>query len=116
LFGFDTSHKSGSFSGANLAATIDTAEFNPGGGKRTVVRSCRPLVDGTPQIQVGSREIQQASTSVNFSAATGVTAAGMAPLYQSGRYHRIRMTQPAGATWNNAQGIDDLDTRSAGMQ
>lgn len=116
LYAFDTTHKSGSFSGANLAATIDTAEVNPGGGKRTVVRSCRPLADGTPQIQVGTRETQQASTSVNFSAATSVTASGLAPLYQSGRYVRFRMTQPAGATWNNAMGIDDVDARPMGMQ
>jgi hypothetical protein len=115
LYAFDTTHKSGSFSGANLAATIDTAEFNPGGGKRTVVRSCRPLVDGgSPQIQVGSREIQQGA--VAFSVAAGLTPAGMAPLYKSGRYHRFRLTMPAGATWSNAMAIDDVDVRPMGMQ
>ena len=73
-------------------------------------------MDGTPQVQVGTRETQQATNNVNFSAATGVTASGLAPLYQSGRYVRFRMTQPAGATWANAQGIDDIDARPMGMQ
>lgn len=114
LYGFDTSHKSGSFSGTNLAATIQTAEVNPGGGKRTAIRSCRPLVDGgTPSISVGSRETQQGT--VVFGNAVGLTGAGMAPLYQSGRYHRFQLTQPAGATWSNAMGIDDVDVRPMGQ-
>lgn len=115
LFAFNTSHKSGSFSGAVLAATVETPEVNPGNGKRTVVRSCRPIIDGgTPQVQVGSRETQQ--DTVAYSLAVGLTDAGMAPLYQSGRYHRFRATLAAGATWSNLQGIDDVDVRPMGVQ
>lgn len=115
LFAFNTAHKSGSFSGDTLAATVETAEINSGNGMRTVIRSCRPLIDGaSPTITVGSRETQQAT--VTYGAASSLTAAGAVPLYQSGRYHRFRAVIPAGSVWSNAQGIDDIDARPMGAQ
>lgn len=116
LFGFDTTHKSGSFSGATLAATVETAEFNPGdSGKRSVVRGCRPLIDGgSPQIQLGTRETQQAQ--VVYGAAVGLTPAGLAPVLQGGRYFRVRASLAAGDVWSNMQGIDDVDARPSGAQ
>lgn len=115
LFGFDTSHKSGAFNGTTLEATVETGEFNPGNGRRSIVRSCRPLIDGgSPMISIGSRETQQSS--VTYSDAVGLTSAGMAPVYRSGRYFRAKAVVPAGSTWGNALGIDDLDVRPAGGQ
>jgi hypothetical protein len=115
LFAFDTTHKSGSFSGPTLPATVETAEFAPGNGTRSVVRACRPLIDGgNPQIQIGARETQQGI--VVYGPSVGLTPAGLAPVYQSGRYFRVRATMKAGDLWSNMQGIDDLDTRSAGAQ
>lgn len=115
LMGFDTSHKSGSFSGTTLEATVETGEFNPGNGRRAVLRGIRPLIDGgSPRIALGAREAQQ--NSVVYGSSVGLTAAGMAPVYGSGRYFRIRATMPAGDTWNNLQGVDDLDFRLGGMQ
>ena len=115
LFGFDTSHKSGSFSGSTLEATLETGEFNPGSGKRAVVRGVRPLIDGgSPTIQLGARETQQGS--VSYGSLVGLTTAGMAPVYGSGRYFRVKMVQAAGSVWSNAQGIDDVDVRGAGVQ
>src|SRR5262249_39733871 len=110
LFGFDTNHRSGSFSGATLEAVCETAEFNPGDGKRSVVRGCRPLIDGgAPVVELGARETQQAT--VAYGAPVGLTPAGLAPVYGSGRYFRARATVPAGSIWNNMQGVDDLDVR-----
>jgi hypothetical protein len=123
LFGFDINHKSGSFSGPALTATVETAEFNPsamlgtgpGNGTRSVVRGCRPLIDGgSPQIELGARDTQQAA--VAYGPPVGLTQAGLAPLYQSGRYFRLRATMAAGQVWTNLQGIDDLDVRPGGAQ
>jgi hypothetical protein len=115
LFAFDTTHKSGSFSGATLEAVCETGEFNPGNGKRSIIRGCRPLIDGgSPLISIGSREVQQAA--VAYGDGVGLTPAGLAPVYTSGRYFRARATMPAGEVWNNMQGIDDLDVRPAGGQ
>ena len=115
LFAFDASHKSGSFSGGTLAATVETAEFNPGRGRRALVRGCRPLIDGgSPRIQIGARETQQGA--VAYGPAVGLTTAGLAPVLQSGRYFRVRATMQAGDTWSSCQGIDDLDVWPAGAQ
>ncbi len=115
LFGFDTAHKSGAFSGPVLEATLETGEFNPGDGHRSVVRGLRPLIDGgAPTLQLGARETQQGN--VSYGAAVGLTPAGLAPVYGSGRYFRARAVIPAASTWSNAQGIDDLDVRPAGAQ
>lgn len=116
LFAFDTDHKSGSFSGLNLAAIFETGEFNPGNGRRSVIRGCRPLIDGgSPSISLGARETQQSA--VSYGSPVSLTSAGMAPVYGSGRYFRVRATTVAGdANWDNAQGIDDLDVRQAGAQ
>jgi hypothetical protein len=38
-------------------------------------------------------------------------ADGKVPLRAEGRYARFRMTQAAGATWQWAQGIDDIGMR-----
>ena len=86
----------------------------PAQGNRSIIRACRPLIDGgSPQIQIGARETQQQSA-VSYAPPIGLTAAGLAPVYSSGRYFRVRATQPAGAVWSNMQGIDDLDVRPAG--
>ena len=115
LFGFDPAHRSGSFSGPTLEATLETGEFNPGNGRRAVIRGLRPLVDGgAPSLQLATRETQQAV--VRYGAPVGLTEAGLAPVYGSGRYFRARLVQPAGSAWTSAQGIDDLDVRPAGVQ
>ena len=51
-----------------------------------------------------------------YGPAVGLTPAGLAPVYQSGRYFRVRATTLAGDLWSNLQGIDDLDARPAGAQ
>ena len=115
LFAFDRAHALGAFSGVALAAAVETAEFAPAPGRRAVVRGCRPLIDGgAPQIQLGAREAQQ--DAVAYGPAVGLTGTGLAPVYLSGRYFRVRATMPAAGAWSNLQGIDDLDVRPAGAQ
>lgn len=116
LFGFDTAHRSGSFSGSPLEAVVETGEFGPGKGTRSVVRGCRPLIDGgTPAIQIGARETQQQPV-VIYGPPVGLTPAGLAPVLASGRYFRVKATMPEGAPWSNMQGIDDIDVRAGGTQ
>ena len=83
--------------------------------ERDPSRACRPLIDGgNPLIEIGARETQQGI--VAYAPPVGLTPAGLAPVYQSGRYFRIRATTQAGDLWSNMQGIDDLDARPAGAQ
>jgi hypothetical protein len=107
LGGFDTSHKAGAFNGAALAATIETAEVAPGQGRRVMLQSCRPLIDGgSPMISIGCRENQQSAAA--YTNPVGLTGAGLAPLRRSTRYVRFRATMAAGTTWANAQAVDDV--------
>lgn len=115
LFAFDTAHRSGSFSGAPMEAIVETGEFNPGSGRRAIVRGCRPLIDGgSPLTSLAVRETQQEAAVSGPE--VGLTPAGLAPLYQSGRYFRVRCRIPASDTWSNAQGVDDLDVQPGGVQ
>ncbi len=60
LAGFSNDHKSGTFSGANLKATLDAGEMQPIPGRRARLLGARPLIDGgTPTIAVGTRRTQQ---------------------------------------------------------
>ncbi len=115
LGGFYTDHTFGTFSGANLAAQIDTGDTQPFPGRRATIRSARPIVDGgSPTIAVGTRQTQQAS--VSWGAATSATTDGLVPLRSNGRYIRYRLAVPAASTWTWAQGIDDVDARPTGMR
>jgi len=115
LSGFYTDHKSGAFSGDNLAATIDTQEMQMVPGVRSRVRGARPLVDGgTPSIAVGTRKSQQSA--VAWSSARAINADGFVPLNRQSRYMRFRLTMPAASAYQWAQGIDDIDARGAGFR
>jgi hypothetical protein len=115
LAGFDGTHKSGSFSGANLAIRLETGEFQPIAGRRARVRSARPMIDGgTPRLLLGTRQTQQGA--VTWTTARTVNAYGSVPFNQSGRYCRFRMNMAAGSTWEWALGIDDVEAIPAGMR
>lgn len=115
LCGFYTDHKWGAFAGAALAATIDTGEAQATDGRRSTIRSVRPIVDGgSPTVSLGWRNTQQEA--VTWDAARSMTANGMTPQRRNSRYARFRTQIPAGATWTWAQGIDDVDTRAGGLR
>lgn len=113
LGNFDLSHRAGHFTGPALEAVIDTAETqifaggragnSPGG--RALVKAVTPLVDAAGvTVAVGARERQQDAPA--WTAPVPVNRAGFAPLRATGRYHRARVTIPAGQDWSHAQGVD----------
>lgn len=115
LAGFSTDHKSGTFSGANQKATLDTGEMQPIPGRRARLLGARPLIDGgSPTIAVGTRRTQQAP--VTWSAPRTMTRDGLVPLRLETRYARYRATVAESAVWQWAQGIDDIDVRPAGAR
>ena len=101
---FDMDHKLGFFTGSNLAATFTTRERQLFQGRRSMVSSIRPLVDGgTVTCAIGHREAL--TDSVTFDTAASQDASGRCAVRNSNRYHRARMTIAAGGTWEHAQGI-----------
>lgn len=113
LAAFGTDHKLAFFSGAALAATMDTteAQLNPSG--RAQINRVWPLIDtADAQVTIGTRD--RLADSVTWGTATGMTSTtGSCPVRANAMYHRGRITVPAGATWQHAQGVRP-DFRGAG--
>lgn len=100
-----TSHRLQGFTGANLAATIETLEGEPVPGTRTRVRFTMPMVNATSAtVQLGHR--CRLADSVTWDAAVAVDARGRAATRAYDRYFRARVNIPASATWSHAQGVD----------
>jgi hypothetical protein len=105
LAAFDTSHRLSSFTGPNLAATVDTAETQIFPGKRAFVSQTRPIVDGgTPSIAMGTRSLT--TENVTFDTPVEMDADGWCPQRSEGRYHRARITMPAGSVFDHLEGFD----------
>jgi hypothetical protein len=102
---FNSDNRLCHFSGANLAATIDTGERQLFRGQKAEVTGARPIVDGgTPTVTVGSRQSPQGSNA--FGSAVAVDATGFSSQLVEGRYHRMRTIVPAASSWTHAQGVE----------
>ena len=119
LSGFDTLHKSGFFDGAPETAVIDTGDIQLIPGRKSLVRSFRPVIQGAigacEQIfgYVGYRDRQQDSlTSTSLIAATET---GMVPVRSGARYHRFKI-QFLVNDWDHAIGIDDVKASPLGRR
>lgn len=113
LSAFDTAHKYGYFDGANLAAKIDTADFEPVAGRQTKINRARPLID-LSGATMSSASRDKISDAVNFTAAQAQEANGSCPLRARGRYHRLRVQTAAAASWNQFSGVDVEDGKPVG--
>ena len=114
LFGmFNADHELAFLTGAAMAATLETGEFDGGGGRRLYCGGIRPLCDGgTLTTQVGYRNTPQES--LTYTTATSVEASGACPQHVDARYMRARMSIAAGGTWTHAMGVGALVRPSGG--
>ncbi len=104
LAAFDQSDQYSTFTGANIAATVDTAEFDVM-GKRSLINNLRPLVDGgTITCAVASKVRLPDSSS--FGSAASMNTNGDVPILSEGRYHKVRTIVAASGTWEKALGVD----------
>lgn len=96
------------FTGENLDAIVETAEFDLQAGRSSLVNNVIPYVEnhsGTPltiTAQVASRDSQNAE--VSYGAASSLNNDNFCPVRSSGRYHRVRLN--LSGSWTNVQGID----------
>lgn len=101
----DFSHKLALFGGQNLEAQIGTQTAQPFEGRRAIVQSIRPLVDGgTPTVSVGTRGTL--AEAVAWGPDVAMNAMGECPQRVDGRYIQGRVTIPAGTVWTHARGVD----------
>lgn len=109
LAAFNSSHQQGFFTGAYLAATIETGDAQLTPGRKSLLRSLRPLLEGTSvtiTVTIKSRNrLQDSHTSAS---AVAVNANGVCPVRVNARYHRAIVNTAANDNWGHANGIDDL--------
>jgi len=103
---FDTSHKFGTFEGANLACEIGTAETELFGQNRSLVTHVRPIVDTTSATGSLTFRNRVGDSQSTTSPVATMHATGTIPFHKSARYFKFNMQIPASTTWNDAQGID----------
>lgn len=115
LAAFDSTHSLALFSGETLAAAMDTAEAQLNAKGSTHVSRAWPLVDSAEaQMSLGRRD--RLADTVTWTPPVAITSTtGSCPLRSTGRYHRARVSIPAGSLWANAQGVD-FEARGAGRR
>lgn len=101
LAGFGTDFKYGSFSGANMAWSVDTTEAQLTPYRRSRIKSVRPLVQGgTASAAIASRD--DLDDTVVFGASVAKNNVGICPVTSEGQYSRVRLS---GAVGNNVKHI-----------
>lgn len=99
-------HKIGYFNGANLEATLETAE-QASEPSRMFFSGLRPVTDAaTVYCSLSKRERQ--GDAVSTSSETATNAQGFSPQRTSTRYARAKVRIPAGETWTFASGVVPL--------
>jgi hypothetical protein len=104
IMGFDSTNTLGTFTGANLAATFETAEQGDPSGQRLLVKGFRPITDA-PSVNgsIGYRETLSAMRS--YTTPVAMDAYGFVGQMQSTRYARAKIVIPSGTTWSYAMGV-----------
>lgn len=104
IAGYGTTHYLSTFTGDNIAATLETTEAEITPNTRTRIRFTRPIVDGACSIQMGHRATQQ--DSVTWDTAATVNSRGRCATRVYDRYFRARVNIASAASWTHAQGVD----------
>lgn len=93
------------YEGDNLAATVETGEVQLFPERAAFVRSVRPIVDSSAALaRVGKRD--RLADTRTFGGSSAMNASGRCPVRSRGRYHRFRVTIPAGSTWTHITGVE----------
>jgi hypothetical protein len=105
LGAFTTGHQLGSFTGSNLAALLETADFEGIPGRRSILTTVVPFCD-TANATAVIRSRERFADAVTDTGASAMQSNGEIPVLSSGRYHRVQISMPAADTWTYATGVD----------
>lgn len=105
---FNQLHNYGLYSGANMAATIDTGEFSGPGSNRVFANNARPMIDLAQPVATITPILrdQLEGEPLVYEAEVGQEGDGTCPILADARYIRFRTKVPAGAIWNQFRGIE----------
>jgi hypothetical protein len=110
---FNSSHKIGFFSGANLEATLETAEQGTD-GRRIFMNGFRPVTDSATVYGSASYRERVSATPTSLSEVAMNSRTGRCDLRRSTRYTRMKIRIPASTTWTYAAGVEP-DIRQEGL-
>jgi|2_EtaG_2_1085320.scaffolds.fasta_scaffold17957_2 hypothetical protein len=110
---FNSSHQSGTFTGATLAATIDTGIRQLTPGKQTKLTGALPIIDGgTPTIAVAGAV--RMNNTFTFGSAVSQTTKGKCPIKDKNRFQKLRLGTSASDSWTHASGIQPIGSEAGG--
>lgn len=102
---FSSEHKMGFFSGANLEATLETAEQGTD-GRRIYVNGFRPVTDASTFYGSASYRETQQETPTSTDEIVRNSRTGRCDLRKSTRYSRYKVRIPAATLWTFAAGVE----------
>jgi hypothetical protein len=104
LGAFDAAFKLNRFTGANLAATIKTGEFQMLENNKARMVECNMLIDGTHTVTIEHRN--RLTDAVTVDSAVTPQTSGRTPVRVNDRFFRAQANITAGATWTLAAAAD----------
>ncbi len=110
---FGSTHKLGFFSGANLEATLETAEQGMD-GRRMFINGFRPVTDAPSVYGSASYRERVSDTATSLAEIAMNARTGRCDLRRSTRYSRMKIRVPASTTWTYAAGVEP-DIRQEGL-
>jgi hypothetical protein len=110
---FDSGHRLGFFSGANLEATLETAEQGTD-GRRIFVNGFRPVIDAPTVYGSASYRETVSDTPTSLPEIAKNTRTGKCDMRRSTRYSRMKTRVPASTLWTYAAGVEP-DIRQEGL-
>ncbi|MCA1298036.1 hypothetical protein [Stappia indica] len=114
--GFDASYRLGFFDGANLEATLDTADMSFSEGRKARIRAFRPITDATAIYgQIGNKSRWNGPTAWGLERLAS-SQTGRVIVNQSGFTHRIRCRIPSGADWTGIAGVEAIESTVQGLK
>ena len=101
---FDQSHRLSYFTGATLAATLETGDIQLAQGRRSQINNVLPLVDGgDARVSIASR--QRLKDAVSYGTSSDMNINGICPVRSEGIYHRFRVSLSASTSWSHLTGL-----------
>jgi hypothetical protein len=111
LGAFNSAHKLGAFSGATLAARLETGELAREGnrrfrttGVRFLIEADSALASGDVTVSIGYRD--KPDGAVTYTTGTAIALNGIAPQLTSAKFQRARFDIAAGVDWEHAVGAE----------
>ena len=104
LSAFDSDHKLGFFDGANIEATLETAEQGIE-GRRIIVRGFVPRTDA-PTVYGRTRYRSNAQASYSQTDEALINSQGLCPQRRETKLARMKVRIPASTLWSYAKGVE----------